>query len=263
MSEVQYTKFGRWRVIGPGNTDLMWWCQCECGVEREVNKKNLKAGLSKSCDCYKYQQRAKHGMSGTRTYNIYRGMLARVRINLQYVERGTKVCERWQGEDGFINFLADMGEAPLGLTLDRENNDGHYEPDNCRWADNSTQQRNKSDTRIETYNGKTLPVVTWAEVYGMKRSTLMNRLDRGWSIEKALTTPVGRQRGIGTAPTKDRPLVYRGRTQTVEQWAMEFRLTLATMIQRVWDKWPMDKIAATPQGMQGGHKKARERPQET
>lgn len=65
-----------------------------------------------------------------------------------YGGRGIRVCDRWLGENGFQNFLADMGERPAGLTIDRIDPDGHYELGNCRWADRSTQQRNKSKKRI-------------------------------------------------------------------------------------------------------------------
>lgn len=91
----------------------------------------------------------KHGMHDTPTYRVWHGMIVRCRYPStqsypRYGGRGIKVCDRWQGPDGFVNFLADMGERPDGMTLDRIDNDGNYEPSNCRWASRSDQQRNKS-----------------------------------------------------------------------------------------------------------------------
>lgn len=103
-----------------------------------------------------------------------------------YGGRGIKVCERWMD---FDNFLADMGERPEGLEIDRKDNDGNYEPGNCRWATIKQQCNNTRYNHKITYNGKTLNLVEWASVLGMKKGTLGNRLKRGWSIERALTTP--------------------------------------------------------------------------
>lgn len=93
-----------------------------------------------------------HGMHKTSTYRIWHGMIARCRYpSMQsyprYGGRGITVCDRWQGENGFINFLADMGERPGDLTLDRVDNDGNYTPENCRWATRSEQQRNKTPAK--------------------------------------------------------------------------------------------------------------------
>lgn len=105
-----------------------------------------------------------------------------------YGGRGIKVCDRWLS---FENFFADMGHSPNGLSLDRINNDGDYCPENCRWATDIEQHRNRSDNTYWTHDGKTRPIAEWAEVIGINKHTLADRVSKsGWSIEQALTTPV-------------------------------------------------------------------------
>jgi hypothetical protein len=101
-----------------------------------------------------------------------------------YGGRGIKVCERWLL---FENFLADMGEPPPGLTLDRIDTDGHYEPGNCRWADQKAQQNNRRNNHLLTFDGETLGITEWQRRSGVDRHTIMRRLQKGWPIERALT----------------------------------------------------------------------------
>jgi hypothetical protein len=106
-----------------------------------------------------------------------------------YRSRGIKVCDRWL--HSFENFLADMGERPEGKTLDRIDNKGGYIPENCRWATRSEQQRNKENTKLYEYKGKTGPLIYWVESLGISKSTLLHRLnDLHWGIEKSFSTPV-------------------------------------------------------------------------
>jgi hypothetical protein len=104
-----------------------------------------------------------------------------------YGERGITVCPRWEV---FENFLADMGERPDGMTLDRIDNDGHYEPDNCRWATPSEQSNNRRDNRLITFDGVTTSIGAWEKRLGLPPNLVRSRLAHGWSVEKALTTPV-------------------------------------------------------------------------
>jgi hypothetical protein len=106
-----------------------------------------------------------------------------------YGARGITVCERWMT---FANFLADMGDKPEGLSLERIDNDGNYEPGNCKWATPAEQNRNNRFTRMVTFNCETLCVVDWAKKTGIKRVTLEARLLAGWSAERALTEPTRR-----------------------------------------------------------------------
>lgn len=107
-----------------------------------------------------------------------------------YGARGISVCERW---DDFANFLADMGERPDEKTLERRNNDGNYEPGNCLWEGRLAQARNRSFVRPLTLNGRTQLLTDWASELGTKPNTISMRIDAyGWTVERALTTPVRR-----------------------------------------------------------------------
>jgi hypothetical protein len=136
----------------------------------------------------------RHGLRHSRTYNIWHGMLqrcdnAKAPNYYLYGGRGISVCDKWRS---FKNFFEDMGEAPRGFTLNRIDNNGNYTPGNCNWIDRRNQQR---DTRLNhwlIYNGEMRCLIEWAEISGLGEVVLTNRIQRGWSIEDALTRPVRR-----------------------------------------------------------------------
>ena len=118
----------------------------------------------------------------TRCYNTRRKEYPR------YGGRGIKMCERWR--TSFQNFLADMGPRPGdGYTIERKNNNGDYEPGNCVWATWKRQQRNRSNNRLLAFKGEIHSVAEWSDKLGISYSTLVQRLNKHWTIEKALTTP--------------------------------------------------------------------------
>ena len=123
---------------------------------------------------------------------LYRCCNHRCKEYRYYGGRGITVCDRWKW--GFLNFINDMGKKPFpDDSLDRINNDGNYEPNNCRWASKTEQNRNVRSNRLLTFNGKTQCLSAWAKEVGMERTKLTARLNRGWSIEKALTAPADRR----------------------------------------------------------------------
>ena len=126
-----------------------WRCVCDCGTEVVVRSVQLANGNTASCGCLRRdisrERKTVHGGKGTAEYAIWKAMRARCNNRKAdnypyYGGRGIKVCERW---NDFANFLADMGPRPDGLTIERTNNDGNYEPGNCIWADMKTQSNNR------------------------------------------------------------------------------------------------------------------------
>lgn len=125
------------------------------------------------------------------THAIWRGMLARCsnpksKDFPRYGGRGITVCDRWLQ---FANFVADMGERPDGMTLERRDGAKGYSPDNCTWATPKQQARNRRNNVAVSHNGVTATVAEWAERTGLERKTLEYRIRAGWPAERALTTP--------------------------------------------------------------------------
>lgn len=196
-------RFGRLLVVayaGHRNRVAHWSCRCDCGGEVVVAGNSLLRGATQSCGCLssevtaaKNRANATHRLSHTTTHRVWAGIRARCRNPkskdfARYGGRGIKVCERW---NSFDNFLADMGICPPGHSIDRIDPNGDYCPGNCRWATHKVQQRNRREHRMLTYDGRTQCLSAWAEEMGIDTGTLHRRLGRyGWSVERALSTPV-------------------------------------------------------------------------
>jgi hypothetical protein len=153
-----------------------------------------------------------------------------------YGARGIKVCDRWISS--FEAFVEDMGERPEGTTLDRIEVNGDYEPGNCRWASYEEQANNKRNTVNLTYQGRTQSLTQWAREIGISKASLQNRFERGWSVEKALSTP--------PLPQQETILTWKGKTQTLKQWAAELGLNPTAISRRLKRGWDLDQALSTP-----------------
>lgn len=150
-------RFGRWKVEALSHNrsssgGLIFLCCCECGRVREIAAESLRHGRSRSCGCFRTDTVSsyarKHGIwtFDRKLYHVWWQMIARCenpnhQVYRYYGARGIKVCRRWR--KSVAAFVADMGPRPSGLTLERENNDGNYEPSNCRWATRAEQVHNR------------------------------------------------------------------------------------------------------------------------
>lgn len=192
-------RFGRWTVLGYTGAlsgKSTWLCRCDCGREGVVQGSQLTGGHSLSCGCRRSENMAflKHGRSRTPEHNAWKAMNRRCHTptNAQYPNyggRGIKVCRRWR--DSFEAFYSDMGPRPSDEhSLDRIDNDGDYEPGNCRWATRVEQGNNRRTNRPITYKGQTRTVSEWAAITGLSEEVILYRLKSGWTADRALTEPL-------------------------------------------------------------------------
>ncbi len=197
-------RFGRLVVTGFAGRGrgklLIWNCRCDCGTECTSYGYGLTSGVKRSCGCLASEVTSKrsktHGMHESPTYKSWRSMIRRCEAPgdisyPRYGGRGISVCDRWRAS--FQAFLDDMGERPSkAYQLDRIDNNGSYENENCRWATRKEQARNRRSQTILTFNGESLCVSEWAERMGVERGRLQNRINLGWAVERILTEPVRR-----------------------------------------------------------------------
>lgn len=177
---------------------FLWHCMCQCGELPIVSGEALKSGNTRSCGCLfrevLIQRNTTHGLRHTPEWHIWAQMIGRCRNPRNkgyknYGARGITIEDpRWFN---FAHFIADMGPRPSReLTLERLNNDRGYYKDNCAWKTRAEQSRNKRNLRWITFRGETKVLTDWANAKGLRPVTLLFRFKRGWSIEKALMTPV-------------------------------------------------------------------------
>lgn len=176
-------------------------CRCDCGNTKKISVESLQSGRTKSCGCYNKEclkNRKTHGMAPKhnrpKIYYVWWSMLNRcknpkTRRYHRYGGRGISVCDEWKTFEGFWKW-AKLGYRE-GLTIDRINNDGNYEPGNCRWTSRFVQGNNTSHNTMICYHGVTKSATAWARPLGMKGETLSRRLLRGWDIEDAFSLPNG------------------------------------------------------------------------
>lgn len=179
-----------------------WRCRCDCGAVCIAIAEALKRGTKQSCGCLHLEtvrnSRRTHGASYTRAFRIWAGILNRTRNPAlsyfhRYGGRGIRACDRWAT---FENFLEDMGEPPIGMTIERIDNDGHYEPGNCRWATRAEQARNRDANVYVDYEGERMCMAEAARRAGLSRGTVQWRLKNGVPASRLFDPP---RRRVGGA----------------------------------------------------------------
>lgn len=182
------TRFGRLTVekrLPNKNGIIQWLCKCDCRNTIVVRPAELNNGHIKSCGCFRKEGRKpKHGMSGSKLNQVWNSMKGRCmnpsdRAFRYYGGRGITVCDEWRNSfQSFYDWAVANGYQS-GLTIDRIDNDGNYEPNNCRWVTNAEQQKNKSTNIRVMYGGEELTLRQVAEIQGVCYSTAYDRYRRG------------------------------------------------------------------------------------
>ena len=196
-------RFGKWTVIKyhrHAGKNKIYWCRCDCGNEKAVHASSLPSGASISCGCvrdavviarsFKHGQAQRSGRSPE--YCAWQEMMKRCfcTTNSRYMDyggRGITVCPQWRES---TRFLKDMPQRPSHKhSLGRINNDGNYEPGNVEWQTPTQQARNKRTNRFVEFNGQRFCMTEAGERFGLREHVIRKRLNRGWTVERALTTP--------------------------------------------------------------------------
>jgi len=214
IKDLTGQRFGRLMVLYDTgerkNRNVVWHCRCDCGNELDVRSGDLVSIHTTSCGCYQRQRAAEvntvHGMTREETFHsiywAWCSMLQRCenpdnKGYKNYGFRGIKVCDEWHKFIPFCDWALANGWQK-GLQLDRINNNGNYEPCNCRWATPQENNRNRRNNHMITFAGKTQCLAAWSDDTGIGYFTLRNRINRDrWPIERALTEPIKRHNKEG------------------------------------------------------------------
>lgn len=226
LIDISKQRFGRLVAISHVSTRkgrALWQCECDCGNTKVVSGKSLRGGNTRSCGClsrewsaymgskrdFVAKRAAKnvthgHKRQGARTVEYTTWLALKRRCYDQkdkdfpnWGGRGIKVCERWRTV--FENFLADMGKRPEGpYSIDRIDPNGDYAPENCRWATISQQgsEHVRSHRSVTAFGRTFTNLLAAAREYRIGYTTLLYRIDAGWSPETALTTPLRSKRAV-------------------------------------------------------------------
>lgn len=247
--DLTSVQVGRLMVIGPVARcpagQVKWLCQCLCGKQTIVRAGELNGRKTASCGCLASERMArisrKHGMSSSSEFKIWSGIFARCdnprcKEYPRYGGRGITVCDRWRrgegGKEAFTCFLEDMGPRPsLRHSVDRRDNDGNYDPGNCRWATNLEQQNNRSITKYLEFGDQRKPLTQWAREVGLPSDVVRDRLRKGYTVQRAITQPFGRKK----------ILTHQGQSLTTEEWSARTGIKPDTIRKRLRIGWSVER----------------------
>jgi hypothetical protein len=221
--------------------ETTYLCKCSCGKEIEVTRLALKSGIKSCRTCYNSKKRKMMEEKKGPLWSIWKGIKQRCyskgnRAYKNYGGRGIKMCDRWK--KSFEAFCEDMGPRPEGYAIERIDNDGDYEPGNCRWATQKEQCRNKRTNRLVEYNGKLLPVSLVAELVGISPYVIYYRLNRNWPEDKLFRLCQERM------PTET--ITYKGETAPIGSWAKKVGIHPEALRSRIRNGWTVEKALTKP-----------------
>lgn len=186
-------RFGRLvalESVGRKDKSVVWRCKCDCGNIKDVSAKHLSGRSTRSCGCLTTERlRAKltkHGESRSELAKNWYRMRSRCSNNPYY--KNVSICTEWSDYNTFASWAMSNGYKP-GLSIDRIDPSGNYEPTNCRWVTWDVQQNNKRNTTYLTIGGCTRTLTEWSEISGIKRETIRRRIRKGWSEQYLLLPP--------------------------------------------------------------------------
>lgn len=187
------------KISNSGHRNAYWTCQCDCGNKKVIPSSSLVSGCSNSCGCFRKEfigdTHRKHGMSDTRLYHIFGGMVARCynpnnKDFKNYGGRGITICPEWLNDKTlFFDWAIENGYTEK-LSIDRKENSRGYAPDNCRWTTNTEQARNTRQNVFIKIGTETKTLVEWANKFNIDPSTVWHRIKAGWKRVDAVTKPV-------------------------------------------------------------------------
>lgn len=199
-------RFGRLLVVKKAyaqNKKLYWECICDCGKTVFVNTSNLKTNRTQSCGCLKIdvllQRSRKHNQRHTKLYEVWKSIKQRClnpknKAYHNYGGRGITICDEWANDFNSFYEWSMENSYKEGLTIDRINNNGNYEPSNCRWTTKIVQCNNTRVNNYVTINNETKSLADWCRYYNVSYSLVSQRIYKfHWDKIKALTTPVKRK----------------------------------------------------------------------
>lgn len=176
------------------NGAVKYLCLCECGNKSKVQANKLRSGVTRSCGCLTKDKATTHGMYKSTEHSSWRSMKNRCcnKNHMHYKNygaRGIKICNRWK--NSFQNFYDDMGAKPSPKhSIDRIDNNGDYEPENCKWSTEIEQARNRRGTKMYTYKNETKYAREWMDIYEISNNVFYRRVNQGWSFDKIIETPI-------------------------------------------------------------------------
>lgn len=197
LIDISGETYGHWVVLRKAprtstKQEATWVCRCVCGTEKIVKSSRLRDGTAKSCGCLRVAPGTTHGLSASVEHKTWRGMLARCYTETNhrypyYGGRGIVVSDEWR--TNFMQFYKDMGPRPSALhSLERKENDGPYDKDNCKWATKKEQARNRRTSVRYVFRGVAATLPEWSERLGVPHVTLVKRLERGLPLAEVFST---------------------------------------------------------------------------